>query len=399
MRLASLRQINTMDQKATKDEAPFKFGTPVAGDVFTDRTEETKRIVTNLTYGINTILISPRRLGKTSLVEKAAKLVQSDKRRVAFMDAFSCRSPSVFASDFATAVIRATSSKWEEWMAVARDFLSNLTPSITLGTDPASEFKIAFNLKGSFSTLDEILQLPETIAEKKGIKVVVCIDEFQQIATFDEDLAFKKKLRSIWQRQPNVCYCLYGSQKHLLEEMFHGQDYPFYRFGDIFYLKKISRKDWVEFICRRFRQTGKEISEDLAGRIADLTQCYSSYVQQLAMYVWVKTRDKALPKFVDGSFAELVDAYNPAFEDMFRNLPARQMNLLRAVCDGVQEGLSTAENLAQYDLGTSSSLVRARSALIEKEILSLDPEGRVMFADPIMQSWFSRRVLHRRNLT
>ena len=202
MRLASLRQINTMDQKATKDEAPFKFGTPVAGDVFTDRTEETKRIVTNLTYGINTILISPRRLGKTSLVEKAAKLVQSDMRRVAFMDAFSCRSPSVFASDFATAVIRATSSKWEEWMAVARDFLSNLTPSITLGTDPASEFKIAFNLKGSFSTLDEILQLPETIAEKKGIKVVVCIDEFQQIATFDEDLAFQKRLRSIWQRQP-----------------------------------------------------------------------------------------------------------------------------------------------------------------------------------------------------
>ncbi len=57
-----------------------------------------------------------------------------------------------------------------------------------------------------------------------------------------------KKLRSVWQLQSHVSYCLYGSKKHMMEQMFQNASYPFYRFGDFFYLNKISEKDWVENI-------------------------------------------------------------------------------------------------------------------------------------------------------
>ena len=62
-------------------ENPFAFGHYVEGDFFTDRTEDAKRLLSNLTHGINTILISPRRWGKSSLVKVAMdELMQEDEQ-------------------------------------------------------------------------------------------------------------------------------------------------------------------------------------------------------------------------------------------------------------------------------------------------------------------------------
>ena len=95
-------------------ETPFVFGVRVEGDTFTDRKEETERLKANFNYGINTILISPRRMGKTSLVDKVCSLVKSDDIKIAHIDAFGCRSEIDFINAFATAVVRATSTKWED---------------------------------------------------------------------------------------------------------------------------------------------------------------------------------------------------------------------------------------------------------------------------------------------
>lgn len=122
-------------------DRPFIFGVKVEGDNFTDRVEETKTLLMNFTYGMNTILISPRRMGKTSLVEKVRTLVDDSKVKVAHIDAFGLRSEIDFVNAFATAVVRATSTKWEEWMENAKVFLSRFVPKISLGQDPLSEFK------------------------------------------------------------------------------------------------------------------------------------------------------------------------------------------------------------------------------------------------------------------
>ena len=89
---------------------------------------------------------------------------------------------------------------------------------------------------------DEILDLAENICKNKKIKVVVCIDEFQNIAFFDEPLAFQKKLRAHWQHHKQTSYCLYGSKRHLLMDIFSSQSMPFYKFGDVIFLEKIKEK-------------------------------------------------------------------------------------------------------------------------------------------------------------
>lgn len=376
----------------SENEAPFVFGVRVEGDTFTDRKEETNRLKMNFLYGVNTILISPRRMGKTSLVEKVCSLVESDTLKIAKIDAFGCRSENDFINAFATAVVRATSSKWEEWMENAKTFLSRFIPKISIGQDPLTDFSIALEYNRANTVTEDILQLPETIAKQKGIKIVICIDEFQQIADFPDSITFQKKLRSVWQLQSNVSYCLYGSKKHMMEKMFQSQSHPFYRFGDLFYLDKISETDWVEYICDRFRVTGKEISRELASEICSVTDRYSSYVQQLAWLVWLRTDKHATKEDVEFGIDRMLDACEPLFIQQTESLSAYQMNFLRALANGVHTGFTRSEILDTYQLGTAANISRLKKALTEKDLIMMTAPKKLEISDPILALWLKRRV-------
>lgn len=377
---------------ANENEAPFVFGVRVEGDTFTDRKEETNRLKMNFLYGVNTILISPRRMGKTSLVEKVSSMVECESLKIAKIDAFGCRSENDFINAFATSVVRATSTKWEEWIENTKTFLSRFIPKISIGQDPLSDFSIALEYNKSNTVTEDILQLPETIAKQKGIKIVICIDEFQQIADFPDSLTFQKKLRSIWQLQRNVSYCLYGSKKHMMETMFQSQSHPFYRFGDIFYLNKIAESDWVEFICNRFKVTGKEISPELATEICSVTDRYSSYVQQLSWLVWLRTTFRATKEDVEYGIDHMLDACEPLFIQQTESLSSYQMNFLQALTDGVTTGFTRSEILNNYQLGTAANISRLKKALTEKDLIALTAPKKLQISDPILALWLKRRV-------
>ena len=375
-------------------EAPFVFGVRVEGDAFTDRREETERLKANFTYGVNTILISPRRMGKTSLVDKVCSLVEDDDIKIARIDAFGCRSENDFINAFATAVVRATFNKWEEWMENAKVFLSRFVPKISFGQDPLNDFSLSLEYNASNQTTEEVLKLPEVIAQSKGYRIVVCIDEFQQIGDFPDSLTFQKKLRGIWQLQSHVSYCLYGSKKHMMEQMFQNQSYPFYRFGDFFYLNKIGEEDWVEYICQRFEATGKHISEELAREICLVTDRYSSYVQQLAWFVWLRTADAASATSEDVQYGidRLLDACEPLFIQQTEDLSAYQMNFLHALVNGVHTGFTQSAILSNYCLGTAANITRLKNALIEKDLVMTTAPKHLEMSDPILALWLKKRV-------
>ena len=374
------------------DEDPFVFGVRVEGDTFTDRREETERLLMNFRYGVNTILISPRRMGKTSLVDRVCSLLQGDEIRIARIDAFGCRSEYDFINAFATAVVRATSSRWEEWMENAKVFLSRFVPKISFGQDPMNDFSISLEYNASNTTTEDVLALPERIAEAKGYRIVVCIDEFQQIGDFADSLTFQKKLRSVWQLQQRVSYCLYGSKKHIMETMFQNHSYPFYRVGDLFYLQKISEDDWVEYICSRFKVTGKAISVQLAREICQLTDRYSSYVQQLAWFVWLKTRDEANEEDLAQAVDRLLDACEPLFIQQTEELSAYQMNFLKAIANGVNTGFTQSSVLSQYHLGTAANITRLKKSLTDKDLITTVAANRIELSDPILLLWLKKRV-------
>ena len=372
-------------------EKPFVFGVATSGDTFTDREKETQRLLLNFTHGVNTILISPRRWGKTSLVKKVAQLAQTKTRKIVYLDIFSCRTESEFYRLFATSVLKQTSSKWDEWVENTKQFLAHINPKISIGTDPMNDFSISFEYSMQDNAGKDILQLPEKIAIEKGIQIVICIDEFQQISDFEDSKTFQKKLRTVWQLQQHVSYCLFGSKKHLMNELFEKKNLPFYKFGDAIYLTKIETKYWIEYICKRFENTGKHISPELAKEICRLVDNHSSYVQQLAWLLWIRTTDIATEEQLTHALEDLLDQNNILFQSETENLSAYQMNFLKAVIDGIHSKFSSKEIILKYNLGTSANIVRLKSALLQKELIETDGK-EIILADPVFGVWFKKEV-------
>lgn len=370
---------------------PFVFGKAVTGQYFTDRKEETLKLVNNFRYGINTIIISPRRYGKTSLVKKAISSCEDPKVKIVFMDIFAGRNPEEFCRIFADAIIKQTSSKLEEWTDMARNFLSQLSPRFNLSTDPMNEFSISFGLKPNEPDIDTILDLPEKIAISKKCRIVVCIDEFQQVGEYPDSLYFQRKLRSHWQHHQHVSYCLFGSKKHMMTELFGKQSYPFYKFGELFYLGKIPQPDWVEFIEERFKSAGKKIKRSVAERICELADNYSSYVQQLSWLLWIKFEEKRQEEILEETFEELLTHCSVLFEQQTQNLTAYQMNFLKAIANGVTKDFTKKDIIDSFDLGTPGNINRLRTALMQRELIDYSQDGYYI-ADPVLKVWLKRRL-------
>ena len=371
----------------TAMKTPFVFGKIAKNENFADREQETDRLVKNFDSLINTIIISPRRWGKSSLVEKAASIAGANgyNLRICRIDLFSVRNEEQFYELLAMAVLKSASSKWQESVDAAKRFLVRLVPRIVLSADLTNEFSLNFDWKELKSDPREVLDLAEKVASEKGIRMVICIDEFQNISGFDDPLFFQKRLRSHWQEHQNVSYCLYGSKRHMLLDVFTNPSMPFYKFGDLIFLEKIDTGSWIDFISERFSATGKTISGAQAEQIARLADNHPYYVQQLSQQVWLRTEKECDDIIVGEAHQSLIEQLSLLFASITETLSNSQINFLKAVLAG-ETALSSAEVIEKYRLMSSSNVTRARNALIEKEILD-NNAGILSFQDPMYRSW------------
>jgi hypothetical protein len=374
--------------------SPFIFGTTVSKSGFTNREPDVDKLYKNLTQGVNTMLISPRRWGKSSLVEKVLAKIEldSDNIKIVSIDLFSVASEEEFLELYAREIIKASSRKWEDWINSGKEFFQQLVPKLSVGIDPVNDFTIGFDWKEIKKYRDEILNLPEMIAQKKNIRFVIGLDEFQNLTSFDAYEQFEKSMRAIWQRQKNVSYCLYGSKRHMMADIFNNPSKPFYRFGDIMLLEKIKREKWVTFIVESFKETGKIIDEESAKLIATLMQDHSWYVQQLAHYTWQKTSKKAGKEEVQAALTELLYANTPFYQREIESMSRGQLNLLKAIASD-EKKLSSAEILEKYKLGTSASVVKNRTILMNNDLIH-EVDDRVEFLDPAFELWFKNYFLN-----
>ena len=368
-------------------ETPFVFGKIATEKNFTDREQETAYLVDNFTSLINTIIISPRRWGKSSLVNKAAEraMEREHNLRVCHIDLFNVRSEEHFYSLLAQKVISATSGRWEEAISDARKFFSRLVPKISIASDPMSEVTIDFDWEQVKRTPDEVLDLAEKIAVAKGLKIVICIDEFQNIADFTDSDYFQKKLRFHWQLHQHVAYCLYGSKRHMMLEVFTDSSKPFYKFGNLIFLNKIATPYLVDFFKTRFTDTGKSITDEASHLIAELTDNHPYYAQQLAQLSWLRTKDICTVGIVQESHSALVEQLSLLFVTITETLTVQQLNYLNALLAG-ETNISSTEVMHRYRISSPTSIARSKVALVRNDILD-NQGGKYSFQDPIYAYW------------
>jgi hypothetical protein len=376
--------------------SPFDFGSTVNQVKFTNRSADLARLKANMAAGINTILISPRRWGKSSLVEQAALELRAERKnaRVAILDMFACHTFEEFLENLSREVITASSSKWQERMNNARSFFKAVAPRISIGSELEGQVSLGFDWQEARKHVGEILDLPERIAEAKKLRMVVCIDEFQNLGNWEEDLRMQKLMRAHWQRHKHVTYVLYGSKRHMMATLFDDSASPFYRFGDIIWLQRIALEHWTPFIVERFKSTGKSIAPELATALALTMGCHSWYVQQLAHFTWTLTKKKAGPEALEAALQLVMDANTPLYQFTCETLSNTAINVLKAVASGESQ-LTSAEVMRTYRIGTPRNVTKTRDALEGKDIIERTQEGYA-FLDPGFELWFKREFLGKR---
>lgn len=372
----------------TTFRSPFQFGTLATEDNFIDRVEDRKLLKQLLSSHINVMLISPRRWGKSSLVKKAmSELIVEDKNvRVCYIDAFSIGSEAEFYRTFASQVIACASSKMERWIEDAKKFLMGVVPQVVLN-DQVTDFA-AFDLKFVPQEKDKmtILQLPEMLAKENGIRIVVCIDEFQQLANLPEYSDMEGKMRSVWQQQQLTSYCLYGSKRNMMLNIFNNSNSPFYRFGQVIFMNKIAKEHWMPFIVSAFENTGKSISTDFVERICDIVACHSWYLQQLCYFIWSYTAIEVTEEVFELGLKQVMNINTPMFQNDTENLSSTQIEMLKAIANGEQHFSSQAVKQI-YSLGNPNTIVKNKRTLQNKDIVEMQ-KNEFVFVDPIYQLWF-----------
>lgn len=375
-------------------DSPFIYGNTVSSGAFTNRKTEIEKLYNNLIQGINTMIISPRRWGKSSLVEKVVNDInrKNKDRRTIIIDLFSVNTEKDFLETFAREIIKVSSNKWEEWIKNSKYFFKQLIPKISFGIDPFTDFSLSFDWEELKSHSDEVLNLPEIIAKKKNIQFIICLDEFQNIAPYPGFSDLEKKMRAIWQRQKNVTYCLYGSKRHMMTDIFNNPSKPFYRFGDMVLLNKINTKDWIRFIDSGFVKTGKVIEKTDAEIIPKLMKNHPWYVQQLAHYTWNLTGKKATVEQIKKALVEVINANTPFYQKETETISLTQLNLLKAVTFNEVRFTST-EVMQKYKLGTPRNVLKNKAILIKNDIIDNTGES-LSFLDPAFEIWFKKQFFN-----
>ena len=349
---------------------PFKYGSIVEDGFFTDRTEDLVLVMQIIESSNHLILISPRRYGKTSLIQKAVSKLNRPTISLNLQLVTT-------TSDFATELLKRVLSIYH--LEKIKQFLKNFRIAPTISINPQSNtFDVSFSSTPTAKPiLEDVFTLIETLG-KKGKKPIVILDEFQEIRDIDKSL--DKQLRSIIQLHQCVNYVFMGSQESLMREIFERKKSPFYHFGTLQTLDVIPYSDFEEFLKAGFSLLNKKTASSIAKDILSLTLQHPYYTQMLAFHYFnaLLRNKKATMQDV---FTSIVSRHDFDYERLWINLSRKDREFILELIY-LEKGLKSGKN-NQIPTSTRYS---AYKRLLQNGYLIQTKEGYKV-EDPFFASW------------
>jgi len=377
---------------------PFVYGEVVPAEAFVDREAELDRLVADLGSGQKVFLISPRRYGKSSLIRQALDSLRRRGTLNVELTVSSYSSYLAFLEGYARA-IASVESKWDRARAWLTDAIASTRPEIRYEPKETGlgRFSVAFPQVTTARDLNrlanEVFALPGKLAAERTRTVVVALDEFQAIDSFNGG-SVEHALRAAAQRQRQVGYVFAGSEPSLMEKMI-GPRRPFYKAGPVMRLQKISPTVFGDFIERRFVKSGMRPESGLAEAIIDLAGNLPYDVQRLAHETWDDVRAKGGRKVtledLHETLARLLSEQETIFEALWQRLTLQQRATLRAVVLQGGREIHSADARFRHRLGGPSTIQKSLGALTKQDVL-LKEGPRYLVVDSLLREWVARRT-------
>jgi hypothetical protein len=382
---------------------PFVYGEVVPAAAFVDRVAELDRLVADLTASQKVFLISPRRYGKSSLIRRALASVARSGALTVEVTVSSFSSYVAFLEGYARALV-AAETKWDRARTWLRDAVRSARAEVRYAPDQSPLGAVVVSFPGVRTERDisrlaqDVFALPARLAETRGRKIVVALDEFQAIAGFNGG-SVEHAIRAAVQHQRDVGYVFAGSEPSLMERML-GPKRPFYKAGPVVRLEKIPADEFAAFIDARFTDSGMKPEPGLGAAIVDLAGNLPYDVQRLAHETWdlvqaerrgrSRSARRATLDDLNAALKRLLAEQQMMFEAVWQRLTLAQRAVLRAVVLE-QGGLLSADVRTRHRLGGPSTVQAALAALVREDLITREAE-RYAVVDSLLREWVARQT-------
>ncbi len=360
------------------------------GDNFCNRIMEQEHLIQNILTSRPTLIMSPRRYGKTSLVTNVI-----DKLKMPFtdIDLYSELDEIEIQNSILTGIARlvfSVETTKNKAIKFVGEFFSELNVSFRY---QGAEIVLDFNKykKPPAKTLLTALKKLDELLIKRKKKAVFFFDEFQRVAEISVSGTIEGAIRNIAQQSKMISFIFSGSNRRILERMFYDSKKPLYKLCDRISLDRISIEDYKPFIQKLAKiKWNNPLSDDVLDLIFNLTERHPYYVNVLCHKLWycknLPTEEEVLLVWKKYTFEEKSNILSE-IELLSKNQAKMLIAIIKYGTD-MQPMSKEFLNLTNFSLSSASQAV---DVLSKKDYLYIDANGRYQIIDPLIKFLFLNR--------
>lgn len=370
------------------DRNPFHYGSPVTGDEFTGRGRELGALSELMRSSINVALISPRRYGKTSLLEEAVTALErlTPKPAVIYVNALECGDFAALAGKMVTAAYHMPGMRWQRMKQSAVEFMKRFRVQPTFTVDNLGH--VTFSLQpslaaeGGVQVVEDIYRLLNEAAATRP--AVLIIDEFQDVLRLNDRLPYI--LKALSDQYPGVCLTVSGSQQHLMSQLVISEHGPLYGMTERIGLGTIPTEEMIPYLMERAHVGKKRLTPGAAELIVDLAGPVPNDIQRLAHQAYELAGRTIEDDTVELARRTVIEHESHLFEDRLQRLTAGQERVLRGLAAKSEASIGSAQFAHDAGMATATSVRRALEALEKLELITRRSREWVL-VDPFFAEW------------
>ncbi|MCM1076079.1 MAG: ATPase [Bacteroides sp.] len=369
---------------------PFVIGRYAGAKYFCDREEQLHFLEKSIRNGRDVAIISPRRMGKSGLIEHL--FAQEDVAKeymTVFVDVYATSSVAELVAMLGQAVFQAVTrekdSPWQRFI----EGLKSLRPTVTFDahTGVPSLSMTAVNLTQPELTLAEIFDYLENAPRP----VIVAIDEFQEISKYGEGKA-EALFRSYIQRSPRTRFIFAGSEQSVMNAMFNSVKRPFYQSCLMLHLPAIPEKAYIEFAMRKFSEYGKEGEEDVIRTVYHKMSGITWFIQMMLNELFAITPPggNLQPKDILIAEQNIIGVQEYSYREIMARLSPMQRSLaIYLAKKGPVDNLLSADSLEASGFKTAASMQSACRGLLKAGLIT-KTDNTYRLYDVFFASWIQK---------
>lgn len=372
-------------------DSAFSYSSFVSGKNFIGRNGDATILANMLSQGENVALYDAPKTGKSSVIHKAFLEMKTTGREclVATVDMMNIRSISELAQRIGSEVLRCAYSSPSEYGDAVRTFLPETHFVFDEEQYRNSDRILSLNWDIDDNDLDSLFALPYKVGADRKKKLVVQLNEFQNVMQTEDGDKFckilEKRFKALSLEERSLCsYLFVGSRLNAMHEIFAIKRY-FYRNVERLRLSEIEVKEILDHISRGFLASGKVVDRDLLLGVCKLFRCNIFYINHFASICDSMTRGYIMEPILNAALDAIIAVNEARFKAAMDDLTTFQVSMLKAILDGHKK--FSNEVIEEYKLNSSANVRRLKDALTKKEIVFFEDNGDIVVIDPLFEYW------------